>query len=409
MLRPAILVPLFGLVLVSFAFFSPKHDVLCVSVVKLGKWTSLANNCDSRNIAREADMLDQFLTENTASRTRPVYVFSVAATAHVLAPVLVPAAMLLQGTLAMAKPRVTIFIAAVALNFLLLLQAHAWLVRLIGHDDFATRLALMGTLATSDIAVAWFWVPHQIFMNLLVPIGGVYLFCQGARSELLPARRLFAGGLFTAAGCLWYGYCLIWPVAFGLGALWGLHDYNRAALIEQARRLLIYGSGVVAPLAVWFGGYWFSGLEVAYEAQSVGQFQWLSEALRAHRLGAALLEHGIAMARVAGGYLGLHGLLAGIAMLVCLALAGRAGGWRRSLGDAVPVGAVATLLLMLAFNYLQGYHQARLLLFPIALATLVGFRLLQLAGRGGLIAPAGFALAAVQLTLALARPAISYE
>jgi hypothetical protein len=76
--------------------------------------------------------------------------------------------------------------------------------------------------------------------------------------------------------------------------------------------------------------------------------------------------------------------------------------------DPVVLGALVTVALMLAFNFSQGYHQARLLMFPVLLAQVVLLRLLAVSGIGG-VGLAAALIALVQLAGNLIGPPASLQ
>lgn len=362
----------------------PKRDAVnsCIYRVALGLGLSYAHNCDSLHIARDARNLGRFLAEASPSRSRPVHILAVSATAHVLSPVLVPAAALLGPLKRWAGDLLPVYLAAVVVNAAVLALSYAALVKLVGAPrDAATGAALIGLLASYDVTVAWFWVPHQILMNVLAPLGAALAFVTGMRARLLSWQGLAGLGLATSAAALTYGYCLVWPLAFGLGALWAEAVARRLDPLGLARALLPYGLAFVGPILIWLGAFAVSGREVAYEAQSVGQFQWLGEAIAQRNLLAEMVWRAGRLAGIVAGYLGPWGwtLVAGaVAMLVTAAR--RVGHERPIATDPVVLGALVAGGLMLIFNYLQGYHQGRLLLFPLLLTQLALLRLLVVAG-----------------------------
>lgn len=393
------------------ALWTPKRDISdCVRTLHPGLGIRLSHNCDSRHITRDARDLGRFLATSTPSRSRPVHIVALGAATIVLSPALVPASALLARRLpeigAAALPS---YLAGVVLNGLVLALAAFWMVRLVEAREPLLAAGVAGLAASYDVTIAWLWVPHQIMLNVLVPVGGVVAWLGGRQAGRASPAAVARLGLATAAACLAYGYCLVWPLAFALGV--AATSLERGAWPEPGEivRALVYGASAAGPLILYFGAYWLAGRDVAYEAQSVGQFQWVAEAWRQGRLpGEAVARLGN-LALITGRYLGLHGLALAIAAGGLAALAIRAGRGREVRRDPVLQGATVTLLLMLAFNYLQGYHQARLLLFPLLLLGLAVLRLLPQADATAWRAPVVWGLVALQLALAAARPPISME
>lgn len=390
----------------------PKRDAVsnCIYRVPLGLGLTYAHNCDSGHIARDARNIERYLTEASPSRSRPVHIFSVAAIAHVLAPVLVPLAAVLKPLQARAGDLLPFYLAGVVFNVGVLALSFQVLGRLVGGPgDDRTRAALMGLVASYDLTLAWFWIPHQIPMNVLAPLGGGLAFVTGMRAPYLSVRALLLLGLGIALACLTYGYCLVWPVAFVLGAGFGWLQSPVYGALEVVRRLLPFAVAVCAPLLLWLGAFALAGREVAYEAQSVGQFTWPGEALRSGTLMTEAVQRAWDLAGHVVGFLGPWGCL------MPVGAAGLAIWWRsarpglRVLSDPSIAGCIVTAMLMLGFNYLQGYHQARLLLFPLLLAQVVMLRLLVLAGVPAAILPLATAITLLQVGRGFMWPPASME
>lgn len=382
------------------ALAMPKRENVsdCIVRIPLGFGLTYANNCDSVHITRDARNLARFVTSPSPSRSRPAHILAVSAVAHVLAPVLVPAAATLAPLKERAGELLPFYLAAIIVNAGVLALAFGAFCRLVGGPwRTLDSVALMALLASYDVTIAWFWIPHQIFMNVLVPLGGTLAFVTGLRAAHLSTRAVALMGLATAAGALAYGYCLVWPVAFGLGVLFahardGWSGFSRAVIT-----LLPFGVAFVVPLGLWFGSFWLAGREIAYEAQSAGQFAWVNEALAQRNLIAEIGWRLGRQARALAEFLGLWGgaVIAAAGVAAGFAIRTAPAGHRRI--DPVFVGALVTAVLMLTFNFLQGYHQGRLLMFPLLLGQLVLLRTLVLAGRSRFVAPVAAAMALVQV------------
>ena len=113
--------------------------------------------------------------------------------------------------------------------------------------------------------------------------------------------------------------------------------------------------------------------------------------------------------QILAGYLSWYGLLLGCGLAALLAHAGSLHLFARVLHDRVLQGAALTVALMLVFNYLQGYHQGRQLVFPLLLMVLAILRLLHLTGWTRAQAPLVWGLMALQLALLFHAPPISME
>jgi hypothetical protein len=403
---------LLAAVLLALGLFGPKRsDETCVAAARLGLGATLSLNCDSRHITRDARELERYLATPSPSRTRPVHILAVSVATVVLSPVLVPAAALVAGTVPQVPRRdLASYLAAIAVNGLIVALAAMALVKIAGAEGVPLLAVLLaGLVASYDVTAAWFWVPHQIVMNTLVPVGGVLAYMLGRGSAHLPVRHVALLGLATAVGCLTYGYCLIWPVAFELGLVAGWLAASPRMTARNLAHATVYAGAVCLPMIAWFGAYAALGGQVAYEAQAVGQFQWAAAALRDGTLVSEGLHRLAVLAHVTAGYFGMAGLaLAAIvgALLVVLARQGRLPAAQR---DAGLQGAVVVLIVMLAFNYLQGYHAGRLLLFPRMLLVIALLRLMPPAGLAGRRPAVVGAVVAAQTTAMLLWPPVSME
>ena len=393
-------------------FAMPKKDRVndCMSRVTLGWGLTYAHNCDSIHIVRDARSLPRYLGDSSPSRARPVHIVAVAAVAHVLSPVLAPLAALARVQDPSTRTLLPFYFAAVLVNVGVLAISYLILVRLVGLPPAPLGLAaLAGLLASYDVAIAWFWIPHQILMNVMAPLGAVLAFVMGMRTLHLSRSALAGLGAATALGILSYGYCLVWPLAFGLGALWGRAVDARLEPGRLMTALLVYGIACAAPVLLWLGAFAALGREIAYEAQSVGQFVWVGQAATQQTLMAEIGGRGTRFLAALVGYLGAWGgaMLALAAALVVAASRGHR--LLRVSTDPVVLGSIVAALLMLLFNFLQGYHQARLLLFPQLLAQLVGLRVLAISGSHAAVPPLAAAIAAWQVAMHLLGPPVSME
>ena len=398
--------------ILALALAMPKRDGVnhCIYRVQLGFGLTYAHNCDSSHIARDARNLERYLAEPSPSRSRPVYIVAVAAIAHVLAPVLVPLAAVLKPLQARAGDLLPFYLAGVVFNVAVVALSFQALVRLVGAGgDVLTRAALMGLIASYDLTLAWFWIPHQIPMNILAPLGGALAFVTGMRALHLSPGALVLLGLATSAACLTYGYCLVWPVAFVLGAGFGAVQSGRGNPAQLAVRIWPYAAAVCVPLLLWLGGFAIAGREVAYEAQSVGQFTWPGEAIRSGTLIGEALWRLWRLAGTVTVFLGPWGWLMLAAAVGSGAALRRYRPEVRVVSDPVLAGCLVTAVLMLGFNYLQGYHQARLLLFPLLLAQVAILRLLVRAGVPQAVPVVAAAVTVLQVLGGFLAPPTSME
>jgi hypothetical protein len=398
--------------------FTPKRDIgECVFTLHFAHAVKWPHNCDSPSIASNALNFERFVSEDNPWRTRPVYIATLGTLAHVLSPLAVLAGPLMKAArLPGGDPAVlqrldrtvkrffTVYLAAVVFNAGVLALMIAGAISLLAPARDTAALAIAAMLAASDIVAGWVWVPHPIMMNGLVPIGGALAYLFGLSLARRQPGHAAIWGLVQAAGCLTYGLALIWPVLTGLGAIhaWLL---RREPLAPAIRNFAIFSIAVCLPLLLWFGSYLLRGQMVAYEAQSVGQFQWMGKALAAGNLPTAMLEQFIGMLQVWAinfrwiGWL----VIAGFVLAVGLAL--RLG--RPVLRDPVIAACLAALLCLTLFTYLQGYHQPRLHVPALSLVSLMTYRLLSQAGRERLAIAALGVTALLSFVVLCLAPAVT--
>lgn len=388
------------------AFFTPKRPVGdCVSVAHLGAGATLSINCDSRYIARDAKDLDRYLTAESAFRSRPVHIVGLGLIAHVLSPVLVPAAAVASRVVPQIQPELMVYyLAGIVFNAAILALATAGLLWLLDAKEPMFAMALAGLVASLDVTVAWFWVPHQILMNVLAPVGGVAAYILGRQCNGFSVRGVGGVALAAAAACLAYGYCLVWPPAFEIGL--AVSFLRTGEFRSHAARAIVFALLFCLPLVVWFGAFALQGSQVSYEAQGVGQFQWIGRSLAAGTLLAETKSHLLEVLTVAAATAGYFCLPLAIIIPGLVGTAAWRGTLRAVIGDRCLQGAMLALALMVMFNFLQGYHQGRLLAFPQLLMTICALRLTGHAGLAQYRTGLALGLLALQLArMALLVPA----
>jgi len=403
-------------VVLAVTLFTPRiHPGDCLDVVDLEAGMTVPLNCDSRVVAKQARFLVEYLTQENAWRTRPVHMFATAAITEVAAPGILPLAAAIAKRLPPRQKGIRgllpFYLGAIVINVLILVATFVLFVLLLDARSPMVIYGLAAIVASFDITVGWFWVPHTIFFNLIVPPSVVMAFLLGMLIRRYQTVEIALLGLLVAAACLSYGFFLIWPVAFVLGALGGWLRWPEG--LSPGRllaRLAVFSLAVIAPLVIWFGLYYLADLEIAYEAQRAGgQFLWIAEAIRDGRFGEAFSAKYtlfiLALTRHLGIYgLGLFALAAGLAgWRVWLV------GWRAVFGDPFLIASLVATGLMLGFNLLQGYYPPRLHVPLILIAILIFLWLLRLSPLSRLMAPATWSIAVVQIVLALARSPVSWD
>lgn len=403
-------------IVLALSLFMPKRDIPhCVHIVPLGAGATIQHNCDSLLIAQTADDLGNYFAEPSMWRTRPAHILFVSGIGRVLGPFtsgltddLVNRLRDVEQYLPNAPVLLKYYYAAILFNVLIVALAYFGTTWLLPAQSPMQRIGIAGAIASFDITLAWFWVPHQILMNLLVPIGSVIAFVLGTRLRHLTRLQIAALGLVSALFTLAYPYALVWTVTFGVGGLYGWQKWTAPGIREAIARFTIYATGFGSLMVAWFMPYLLVfGDRVSHEA-NLGQFQWLPVALQEGQMFSAIALHvGITLGFLFS-YNGLYGLVLLLTLLATSYPLVRSHS-ARALLDPVLLGVGATMVAMLLFNFFQGYHPRRLLLFPVLLLVIATSRILLLLDAHRTAAGYLFVVAATQVALGFARPALSQE
>jgi hypothetical protein len=403
-------------IILGLSFFVPKRDLPhCVHIVPLGSTATIQHNCDSLLIAQTADDPDAYLTEVSMWRTRPAHILFVAAAGRILKPFTsgltdgiearVPD---LERYIPNARGLLHYYYAGILFNALVVALAYAAAIWTLPALSPLGRLGIAGAIASFDITLAWFWVPHQIILNILMPMGGVIAFLVGVQVRRLTRQQIGVVGAITALFTLAYPNALIWPVTFCLGSVYGWLNWAVLGARETIIRLALYAAALCFVMLVWYLPYLLMFDETISHEANLGQFGWLPEAVRdGEVLSAIALQMEIFAGSVAiyAGPYGLALLLVLFAALFALARVHSSSALR----DPVLLASGATMIAMMLFNFFHGYHPGRLLLFPLLLLVIATSRALLLIGFDRTAAVYLLAVTATQIALAFARPALSQE
>lgn len=381
----------------------------------------LSLNCDSPGIIEQSSRpFSELFDEPNIGGSRPSYIVSI----HFLSKLSKVAVdifwipfgdLILEGLgnsfsisedeVERVKTLISAGVAALALNLLIVILSIKLLVKLFQFD----RWQAFGTVAivlTFDLVNGWFWVPHSIMANLLVPIGGVYFFAAGEKIGQFSIRELFALGFFGAFMTLYYQYAIIWLPLFWIGFFRSLFwSASRTVLgldLSKFTGGIFFSGSFFLPVATW----WIVNLLISdtfsVEVQDYRQFVWLIDAYNSDRLGTSFVENSIDFGNEV---LVTFGIFGGIVVATALGIRIYYSHPVKSL--RVNVQVFATISMMFIFNLLQGYYQPRLLISAL-LIIIIWTSVAIVASKGrkaGLIYMAIIAL--TQLLLNFNSPAIS--
>jgi len=390
--------------------------VPCLTRVTIGSAAHFVHVCDSYSMSQEMANLEHFFTVANPWRGRPVYIVGSA----MLAAALSPAAGLVRAALNghvggsadwhVLLRRFPAYLAMVVINFLVLALALWMALRLTGTQDRLLAFALGAAIATSDMVHGMFWTQHSNFVNLLIPIGGIFYFVAGCRARQMRLFAVTGFGLAAALALLTYTYAVVWLPAFVLGALYrdlrmGL---SRGAIAELVPRLALFAAASCLPMLAWLALNWFYlHVTVAYEAVTLRQFAWLADAWADGALGAALAAHWHGYLAAVWEWLGWPAPLILVAAAVLLVAGWRRWELARLALDPILVAAAVTTVCMLSFNFVQGFYQPRLTAGILLALFIVFARLAQLTARPAWGAAALLAVSAGQIVAAFLWPPIA--
>jgi hypothetical protein len=241
-----------------------------------------------------------------------------------------------------------------------------------------------------------------------MPIGGVVAFLVGARLPRLTRWQICVLGSITALFALAYPYALIWPVTFCLGGVYGWRQWPDLGTREAIIRLALYTAAFGLVMLAWFLPYLLMFDETVSHEADIGQFRWLPAAVREGEVLSAVALHMGLFAGSLATYAGPYGLALLLVLFAALFALARVRS-PSALRDPVLLASGATMIAMVLFNFLQGYHPGRLLLFPLLLLVIATSRALVLIGAGHTAAGYLLAVTVTQVALAFASPAVSQE
>jgi hypothetical protein len=404
---------------IIFLFARTPPDDECQRTVHIGPHIQFVHQCDAYSMTTAGANLEYYATTYLPARLRASYIVAETFLAEAFSPVAVLVrAIVLRGHVSGAfqvgtfLSRYPYYFALTIINFAIL-AAGLWMAfRLAGSTRSILAPALGAAVASSDMVHGMIWGFHPSFVNLIVPLGGIFYFVHGCRASRLGIGETLALGGALAVTMLCYSYVVIWLAAFGCGWLFWLarerSERNPGSAGRGAATVLILGLVGLAPIAAWAAySLYVMHLPVSYEATDYRQFVWVLDAVHAHDLGAAFRGKWAGFFPGVFVWLGWPGLFAACGIAILAAIGWRRVEPRRLIRDPVLAGVLVTLLGMASFNFLQGYYQPRLI-NGLVLALFVGVaRIAYLTGQekpGAAILVLG---AVLQVALAFIAPAIT--
>jgi hypothetical protein len=412
-----------ALLCLTFVFLFTRLQVVkpgndCVTYVNVGPAAHFVHVCDTYGLTEAMDNLADFLTASSPWRIHTDYILSGAMLSAALSPVatLFRHAVLDGRVSGNANTGVILkrfpdYFALAVLNFLILAAALWMALALAGERDGALAAALATTVATSDLVHGLFWSQHPMFMNLIVPLGSIFYFMWGCRVRQTGYGTVAGFGLAAALCIPIYSFTLIWLPAYVLGALY--RDWRMGTTLAETvsglwRLLLVFSVAGCAPVLAWLAiNIFYLHVNVAYEAENLKMFTWLSDAWREGQFGTALAEHWHGYLIRVWGWLGWQAPVS-LAVAALMIWLGRKS-WppAQAARDPILVAVVLTIIMMLVFNFFQGLYEPRMT-NGIVLALFVALaRVAQRTGLPNWGAVTLLAISVGQVVYAFLEPAVS--
>lgn len=402
---------------VIFLFSRVPPDGSCLRTVTWAKSAHFVHQCDSFSITTMDDNLEGFATSPNPWRSRPGYILMVTAIGQALSPVATAIRFgLLQGRLRgdlkvdVILRRYPYYFGMTVVNFLVL-GVGLWLAfKLAGPRPSYLAPALGAVVVSSDLVHAMIWSFHPSFINLIVPVSGIFFFLQGCRAPRLAWSEVATLGLVLAFGLLNYGFLAICVPCFACGWLfWAwCEGEGKRATARGACSTVMLAVVAFAPVLIW-GEISESvfHLSASYEASTYRQFVWVLDGWKAGNLADMMSTKWTLFFPQTLLWMGWPGAFAVVFSIVLIVIAPRKRARVRWIRDPILVGVVVTVFGMFAFNFLQGYYQPRLtnsvtLAFFVAMARIAIVTGQENRGRVILLTGAG-----LQIALAFISPAVT--
>ena len=383
---------LVGLVLTLSFLFMPKVRLdQCVTQLH---WPmiSLHHICDSPSLAEwAADPQHAF--EDYTWRARPFYILSTSLMTSIVSPlsaiidyflfkhitIIAESSSHANAVRTALQLYAPYYIGMIMLNVIVLLAAWLMMMALLNMRHAGGRWAIVFALVASPISQAWFWIPTQPMMNLLVPIGAVAAFAWAPALLGSRYKRIFGLGFGLGLLVLYYAYTAIWAAALILGWVWSRRR-KLGFWLREAMGISVFLIACLLPMVGWFGLFLVQGItELSSAAENYRQFVWILDALAADRFFEQVETKMSVMMINLQIVLWPWGLVALSAISILLFLrAYHPSPIKRDplfirheiFSDNVIMGSLASILLMLVFQALQGLYALRSL-YTILIALII--------------------------------------
>ena len=392
-----------------FLFTDKSKDTLCIHNVFIYDVIVLPHNCDALSLADRLLQAQTFYTEFHNWKGRPVYHAYGMVAGHALVPVAFPLwAALYPG--ARAKNQLRKF--SVAFNFHLayfllnigVVVACVWVAIRISGVAIASwpAVGLAAAIASTDLVEGGVWLLHTNIFNLVSAFGTLLFVVLGMQRTIIGRGAVLAGGFLIGLGALVYPAIAIAAPGYVCGRAIGRFrvENDRRSLMEEALELLAFAAVAAAPVIAWWGANRLFFETGTYLTVDKGHFSWAPLAFKEGKLVEQIAAHwewffGLLMKFSAAEY------LLGLGSILLLSLRGGLAGLKDLATDPVVWAALIAMAGVLSFNFLQGYHAARLMVAAAYLPYVIVARLSRSESRRTIGTACLFVIAGYQMVDAL--------
>lgn len=398
-----------------FLFTDKAQDTECIHNVFVYDVAVLPHNCDALSMADKLLDFESFYVTYHNWKGRPVYHAYGAIAGSALVPVAYPIwAALYPGV--KTKNQLKKFSASFNFHlayFLLnigVVIACAWVaIRVSGLETASwPAVALAAAIASTDLVEGGVWLLHTNIFNLVSAFGTLLFIVLGMQRTILTREAVLWGGFLIGLGVLIYPAIAVVAPGYVAGRLLGRLKVanDRASLGSEFVELVLFALMAVLPVVAWWAANRYLFETSTYLTADKGHFSWAAQAWAESDTVARVLTrlggfYAIVMKFSAAEYLLALGAIA------VLALRNGAQGVRSLIADPVVWAVLIAMAGVLGFNFLQGYHAARLHVAAAYLLYVVIARLARTPQTEALGALCLFGIAGYQIVNAMMTYSVS--
>ena len=414
-------------VLSFLLLLTPKREIgECVRVLSpFFSFVKIVLNCDSSSIVEQStrQFSDLFDTPNMWG-SRPAYILLVHSL-HTLVlffvnviwnflgdfifSLLNQSFVVIPDEIWKVKKLLSAGIAAIVINFLIVFGT----IKLI-FEIFAVRkidkYGIILVVFTFDFVAGWLWVPHMIFANLIVPFGGILFYRVGLSFFQQSLGKLVLLAVFGSVMTLFYSYCVIWLPLLIIGYIHSILVQTKipgkTTNQKHLPRVFLTSFVFSGPVAFWWGINIIEGNQFEMTVTHYRQFTWIVDSYHNQDLFHEMAKRFGSFANSLGETFDLFGLII-VIMFFLLLLASICLPEKKKQWKAILAPSLICILMMLFFNFFQGYYQPRLQIGILLVLILLNSMMLSGMGMRKSNTIFLYCVGLTQLFMNFASPAIS--